>query len=184
MLALEQLVLAKAGFRLDIGCGEHKQGPTWVGMDIQEIPGVTDVVWDWNCHPWPFPDESVLQAVASHVVEHIPTVAITERGTRLPFIEFMDEVWRILKPEGQFAIAYPHGSSQGFLQDPTHCHALNETQWSYFDPLDEHSQGLLYTFYRPKPWKIDFISTNPAGNVEVLLRKRLWDRSYARQPSG
>jgi len=174
---ISQLIAERGGIRLDIGCGQNKQ-KGFVGMDVQEFPGITDVVWDWNVHPWPFPDESVLQAVASHVVEHIPTVALVDGRTRLPFIEFMDEVWRILKPAGQFAIAYPHGSSQGFLQDPTHCHALNETTWAYFDPLEPNTQGMLYKFYRPLPWKIEHLSWSPAANVEALLSKRLKDKSY------
>jgi SAM-dependent methyltransferase len=173
---IDRLIADKGGIRLDIGCGANKQ-KGFVGMDHQPLEGV-DVVWDWNQHPWPFPDESVLQAVASHVVEHIPTVALVDGHTRLPFIEFMNEVWRILKPGGQFAIAYPHGSSQGFLQDPTHCHALNETTWAYFDPLEPNTQGMLYKFYRPLPWKIDHLSWSPAANVEALLSKRMKDRSY------
>lgn len=173
---IDRLLQEKGGIRLDIGCGANKQ-KGFVGMDVQPLTGV-DILHDWNQHPWPLPDDCVLQAIASHVVEHIPTVAWENGHTRLLFIEFMDEVWRIMKPGGQFAIAYPHGSSQGFLQDPTHCHALNETQWAYFDPLELN--GMLYAFYRPRPWKIESLSWNPAANVEVLLSKRIEDPSYGR----
>lgn len=174
---LEKLLAFKAGIKLDIACGAHKQGLDWVGMDIQDLPGV-DVIHDLNVHPWPLPDECVLQAVASHIIEHIPAVIIDQGVTRFPFLEFMDEVWRVMKFDGAFALAYPHGSSQGFLQDPTHIHAMNETVWAYFDPLEPHTQGFLYQFYRPKPWKIESLFWNPAGNCEVLLIKRREDRSY------
>lgn len=170
------IIRDEGGIRLDIGCGQNKQRG-FVGMDIFQFEGV-DIVWDWNVHPWPLPDESVLTAIASHVVEHIPTVAIIGTGTRLPFIEFMDEVWRILKPGGQFAVVYPHGSSQGFLQDPTHVHAMNEVVWAYFDPLEPNTGGMLYKFYRPLPWKIEHLTWSPAANVEAILSKRLRDRSY------
>jgi len=85
--------------KLDIGCGNHKD-PGWVGMDIQRLPGV-DVIHDLNVHPWPIEANSVDQAKAWHIVEHIPPVCVTETGTRRPFLEFMDECWRVLKPGGE-----------------------------------------------------------------------------------
>ena len=174
MPSINELLKERSGIRLDIGCGENKQ-PGWVGMDVQEMPGV-DIVHDVNVHPWPLPDESVLMAMCSHLVEHIPPVAFSDGKTIFPFIQFMDEVWRVLKYDGQFAISCPHGSSQGFLQDPTHCNAVNEATWAYFDPLE--ANGLLYSFYRPKPWKINFLSWAPNANIEVVLVKRRIDQSY------
>lgn len=167
---IAQIVKERGGIRLDIACGAHKQDATWLGLDIQPLPGV-DVVWDINVHPWPIPDDVAWMALASHIIEHIPTVVIDGGKTRFPFIEFMDEVWRIMKVGGQFAIAAPHGSSQGFLQDPTHCHALNETTFAYFDP-DATDGSLLYNFYKPKPWQIKNLTWSPAANIEVVLVKR------------
>lgn len=167
----------RTGILLDIACGANKQGPEWTGMDIQPRAGV-DIVHDLNKRPWPLDDCSVLKATASHIIEHIPAVAIYGGETHFPFIEFMNEVWRVMVPDGQFAIAYPHGSSQGFLQDPTHVHAMNETVWAYFDPLEPTIGKQFFAFYQPKPWKIEYISWNPAANVEVILRKRREDKSY------
>jgi SAM-dependent methyltransferase len=161
-------VIAKAlGIRLDIGCGGNKQ-PGFVGMDIRPLPGV-DIVHDINVHPWPIPDETVLVAMASHLVEHIPPMAFIDGKTHMLFIEFMDEVWRILKPGGEFAIALPHGDSQGYLQDPTHCNACNENTWAYFDP--DNGSG-LWNIYQPKPWRIKFLNWSPAANIEVIMVKR------------
>ncbi len=179
---IEQFLKDKQGIKLDIACGANKQGEDWIGLDIHDFPGV-DIIHDINVYPWPLPDECVIAALASHIIEHIPTVAITPDGTRFPFIEFMNELWRILKPDAQLWIAAPHGRSEGFLQDPTHCHAFNPTMFAYFDPLA--SGGYLYNFYRPKPWKIqrdDFDQPNvfwdQSGNIEVVLIKRRDDRSY------
>lgn len=176
MNTLDELLAKKAGIQLDIGCGASKQSEAWVGMDIRNLPGV-DIVHDFNVHPWPLPDECCNMILASHVLEHVPGVAIIDGKTRFLFVEFMDEAWRILKPDGKFAIAVPHGSSQGFLQDPTHVNAMNEARWAYFDPL--HPSG-LYKIYKPKPWKIadGFPQWNPSANMEVLLIKRREDRSY------
>jgi predicted SAM-dependent methyltransferase len=113
----------------------------------------------------------VLVAIASHLVEHINP----HKGG---FIKFMDEVWRIMKPKGQFLIAAPHGSSQGYLQDPTHCNQVNEATWAYFDPIINDQPSPLYRIYRPKPWKIENLFWSPAGNMEISLRKRVEDKKY------
>lgn len=200
---VDDLLRTRGGIRLDIGCGASKNGPDWVGMDARDLPGV-DIVWDVTRFPWPLPDESVLVAVTSHLVEHIPPDAGDVRVTGLVklllrsgvidegqvrdyigelepgprFIRFMNEVWRVLKPDGEFAIACPHGYSPGQLQDPTHCHWLSEATWAYFDPLEPNTQGMLYAIYRPKPWKLKHLSWSPAGNIEVVMVKRRWDPSY------
>ena len=49
---IKRLIKEKGGIQLDIGCGHNKQGPEWVGMDVQELQGV-DIVHDFNLHPWP-----------------------------------------------------------------------------------------------------------------------------------
>jgi len=162
---IDKLLDEHGGVQLDIACGANKQ-TGFVGLDVQPLPGV-DIVHDLNVKPWPLPDECAIRAMASHIIEHIPPVALDGGKTRFLFIEFMDEVWRVLKPGGEFLIAAPHGYSPGYLQDPTHCHALNEATFAYFDP--EH---LFYQFYRPKPWKMKYISWDPAANIEAVLIKR------------
>lgn len=151
--------------KLDIGCGNHKdQG--WIGIDIQPLPCV-DIVHDLNLHPWPLESESVDQAKAWHVLEHIPPTCVTEASTRRPFIEFMDELWRVLKPGGQVDIETPHGASDGYIHDPTHCNPIDELTFEHFDP-----DYRRYLTYRPKPWKIIKLAWTRDGNVNAVLEKR------------
>lgn len=159
------------GIKLDIGCGGNKQ-PGFVGIDIRKEPGV-DIVHNLEKFPWPLPDNCVSFAMASHVVEHINPHGFV-------FVNFMNEVWRILKPGGRFAIATPYAGSQGYYQDPTHCNPCNEITWAYFDPMDRSN---LYYIYKPKPWKIlpDTLSWSVNGFMEVVLEKRLIDKSYGIQ---
>lgn len=207
---LDELLAEKSGILLDIGCGGNKYRPDFVGMDMRDIPGVVDIVHNVLDFPWPLPDECVVTAVCSHLVEHIPPHppdsrlvsfvqlmidkgAITEeeaqdylgdwRDTTPRFVRFMNEVWRVMKPDGQFAITCPHGYSMGQLQDPSHINANNETTWAYFDPLMQskgYPPGLLYGIYRPmiKPWMVTNVTYEPNGNMEVLMRKRREDPSY------
>ncbi len=153
------ILRSRRGIRLDIGCGGAKQ-PGFVGIDRRALPGV-DIVWDVERFPWPLPDECVVVAFASHLLEHIkPWLTI----------DFMDEVWRVLQVDAQFAIAVPYWTSPGYAQDPTHCNQMNEHTWAYFDP--EAYGGQLYNIYQPKPWKIESVTFDPMANMEVLLRKR------------
>ena len=154
------------GIKLDIGCGANKQ-PGFVGMDIRPEAGV-DIVQDLEKFPWPLPDNSVSFATCSHVMEHI-------NPAQFGFIDFMNEIWRVMKPGAELATAYPYAGSPGFWQDPTHVNGITEVTWAYFDPLDTSG---LYHIHKPKPWKIKFSSWNPSGNMEVLLEKRLIDKSY------
>ena len=153
------------GVRLDIGCGANKQ-PGFVGIDVRKLPGV-DIVHNLESFPWPLPDRCANLAVSSHVVEHIDP----HGGV---FLNFMDEVWRVLKYGGQFMIATPYAGSHGYFQDPTHCNPCNETTWDYFDPL---GMG-LYKIYKPKPWKIVLNTWHANGNMEIILEKRKEDPSY------
>lgn len=163
---IKKLLKDKSGIRLDIGCGRNKQ-PGFVGIDMFDYDGV-DIVHDLEVTPWPLPDNCVLTATASHVLEHINP----HKGV---FINVMNEIWRIMKPGGQFAFVVPYAESHGYFQDPTHCNPINETTMGYFDPLHPSQ---LYQFYQPKPWEIKFQAMNRVGVLEVLLEKRAEDPSY------
>jgi len=169
MADIQKLLKSKSGIKLDIGCGGNKQDG-FVGMDYRKLKGV-DIVQDIEKTPWPLPDESVVLAVASHVVEHIDPHA----GV---FMRFMDEVWRVLKPDGEFAITTPYAGSIGYFQDPTHCNPCNENTFRYFDPLDVPTGGQLYGIYKPKPWRIKLNAFSQSGNLDVILVKRREDKSY------
>ena len=149
---------------VDIGCGGNKQGENWFGIDYRKKPGV-DLVQDLESFPWAVPTESFDIAIASHVVEHInPAHGI--------FIAFMNSVWRILKPDGEFIIGAPYATSAGMFRDPTHCNFVTEETWSYFDPFDDIHKGGLYGIYAPLPWNVKVNTWHASGNIEVVLKKR------------
>jgi predicted SAM-dependent methyltransferase len=152
------------GIKLDIACGRHKD-LGWVGMDIQALKDV-DIVHDLNLHPWPVESGSVEAAKAWHIVEHIPPVAVTEKGTRRPFIEFMDECWRVLQTGARIDIETPHGASDSFLHDPTHCNPVDELTFEHFCP-----EYRRYLTYSPRPWRMVSLRWTRDGNVNVVLEK-------------
>lgn len=193
--SVSQILKENATVKLDIACGANKQPQGFIGMDMFKYPGV-DVVHNAMLFPWPFPDESIDMAVASHYLEHIPAFGVDPHVTKLidllvskkvltakeikdtmgeheifsTFIRFMDEVWRILKDGSQFAFVVPYYQSLGFAQDPTHVKMMCEATMNYFDP--ELHNGLFWNFYKPKPWKVELQSFQMVGNMEVIISKR------------
>jgi len=154
---IEKLLKNKSGIRLDIGAGENGQ-PGFVTLDKRKLPNV-DLVWDLERFPYPLPDECCLTIIGSHIVEHIKPWLM---------IEFMDELWRIMKIGGQLAFVHPYGVNSLFVQDPTHCNPCNAATWQYYDPSYP-----LYDVYSPSPWRIEkgFPVWQQSGVMEVIFCK-------------
>ena len=152
----KNLFKKKAGICLDIGCGENKQRG-WVGMDIRRLDGI-DIVHDVQKFPWPIPSNCCFQILLSHLWEHI------EPKYR---IRLMDELWRIIKKDGQLLISAPYATSTGAFQDPTHYTCPNEATFTYFDP-----DFPLYNVYKPKAWKLVRNNFQLNGNMEVILEPK------------
>lgn len=191
---------------LDIGCGGNKR-PGAIGVDFRSLPGV-DIVQDLGKYPWTTIPSGIADTVtASHLLEHInpassdPRLAglinlllnkkiITKKEVETfvgeyefigGLLRFMDEIWRILKPEGQLIASFPYAGSPGFWQDPTHLCPINHVTMAYFDPLAKDSSGNLYnlyTIYRPLPFKILRCFYGVEGFVEIAMEKRKIDKSY------
>jgi len=135
--------------RIDIGCGKNKrQDGKWVGLDEIAFEGV-DFVLDAGKDRWPFEDESVTEAYASHFVEHLVP---NQR------IHFVNELYRVMKKpkydngkllEGMATIIVPHWASQRAYGDLTHAWPPVSEFWFYY--LDKEwravnaPHNLLYT---------------------------------------
>lgn len=187
------------GVKIDLGCGANKV-EDFIGIDNRPLPGV-DIVMDLEKFPWDIPSECASLVVSSHVLEHISPWKVDVHLTQLlkllvkkkilkqsdiakyvgetdfesTFVRFMDEVWRILKPGGEFAIKVPYAGTMGFWQDPTHINPINEATFYYFDP---YHQTNLFRVYRPMPWEIKHLFWDTEAILEVLLVKRKPDKSY------
>ena len=95
--------------RVNLACGQTKE-VGWTGVDFVKTP-VTDIVHDLFKFPWPFKDESVDEVFCSHFFEHIPGMI---RG------KWMDELYRIMKPEAKATFFMPYFQSARSMQDFTH----------------------------------------------------------------
>lgn len=148
------------GMLLDVGCRDRKQ-PNFIGIDWREHPGV-DLVHDLEKFPYPFPSGSCLTIKCVHVIEHVKPWLV---------FPFMNELWRLLIPDGQLMINAPYAGSPGFWADPTHVTHVTEVTWQLFDPAFP-----LYEQYRPNPWKLEHSAWKPGGNIEAIFRKRPNDK--------
>lgn len=154
---VKKVIERNSGILLDIGAGENKQ-PGFVGLDKRKLPGI-DIIHDLEVFPYPLEDESCLTIIGSHIAEHIaPWLTI----------HFFDELWRILKVNGQLALSMPYAGSAPYWQDPTHVNGYIESTFQYFDPLYP-----LYLIYQPKPWRIEkgFPCWQTTGVLEIMMRK-------------
>ena len=198
----------KATVVADLGCGENKR-PGSIGVDFREAPGV-DVVQNLSLYPWKNIPSGVADVVTtSHLLEHINPDPSDPRTAALidlliskkiltakeventigdykflgGLIQFFDQVWRILKPGGQFISTLPFAGSPGYFQDPTHICPISHVTLAYFDPLskiDGTNQFYgLYSIYRPLPFKIlrCYYDAN-IGFLEFAMEKREIDKSY------
>jgi SAM-dependent methyltransferase len=124
---------------LDLGCGTKPRNPyragNLFGIDIQpslSIVGATIRRADLFCEPIPFEDSFFDSVSAYDFLEHIPRTTVNESATRFPFIEVMNEIWRVLKDGGLFYAstpAYPHPAA---FQDPTHVNIITRQTHIYF----------------------------------------------------
>jgi SAM-dependent methyltransferase len=133
---------------LDLGCGIKTRNffnATEVyGVDVLDDVGAKIVKADLVIEAIPFPDETFDFVTAHDFIEHVPRVLYVPHR-RNPFVELMNEIWRVLKPGGKFMSstpAYPHPAA---FQDPTHVNIITENTFpSYFD--DKRRWASVYGF--------------------------------------
>lgn len=122
---------------LDIGCGEIPRNPFGAtdvhGIDIREDLARNIVCADVIRGGIPFEDNSFDFVTAYDFIEHVPRLLYTPE-LRFPFIEIMNEIWRVLKPGGQFLSHTPAYPKAEAFQDPTHVNIITrDTFRHYFD---------------------------------------------------
>lgn len=108
---------------LDVGCGINKF-PGSIGID-RNLETRADVIADLDQFPFPFRDSSFREVRAIHVIEHVSDV-----------IRAMEEVHRLLAPDGRAVIVTPHYTDFSSFCDPTHRWHLNSFSLRYFG--DDH----------------------------------------------
>ncbi len=126
---------------LDLGCGTRPRNPygrdELHGVDIRahHEPGRVEVRQaNLTLAPIPYADSHFDSVSAYDFLEHVPRVLPTPDflGTRFPFIELMNEIWRVLVPGGVFYAVTPAFPHPAAFRDPTHVNILARDSHIYF----------------------------------------------------
>ena len=127
--------------RLDLGCGTAPRNPycrkRLCGVDIRAPQNLAVQEYksaNLYLESVPWPDNTFGSVSAFDFIEHVPRVLQTPTGggTRFPFVELLNEVWRVLAPNGLFYALTPCYPAKTAFQDPTHVNIITEGTHSYF----------------------------------------------------
>jgi SAM-dependent methyltransferase len=133
---------------LDLGCGTQARNPfnakTIFGIDIREDLARNVKYADLTTEPIPYADDHFDYVTAFDFLEHIPRIIYTP-NRQFPFILLMNEIWRVLKPNGLFLSHTPIYPYTEVFRDPTHVNIFtHETFPFYFD--DKIRAAQMYGF--------------------------------------
>lgn len=125
--------------KLDLGCG-NKKLEGFIGVDIRNLPGV-DLVCDLTKTTWnKWKNNSIEEVNCSYFLE---TLTSEERCNTV------NEIYRILKPEGKLTIKVTHWSTGKAYGNPTYKFPPISENWfsflskKYRDEVDPTTNELL-----------------------------------------
>lgn len=134
--------------KLDFGCGPNPRDG-FKGVDQYQFGDKVTYVLDVTKDPWPWADNSISEAHASHFLEHL---------TSPQRVAFCNNLYRILKPGAKCQIIVPHWASCRAYGDPTH-------QWP---PVSE-----FWFYYLSKEWR-----KNNAPHADIAHNSEGYDCDF------
>ena len=109
------------------------------GVDVVPVPANPRIrVADLNLDPIPFGDDEFDLVTAFDVMEHIEGVLyvfspVEGRMVRTqPIVRLFNEIYRVLKPRGEFLMRSPVYPHREVFQDPTHVFFWTDETPNYF----------------------------------------------------
>lgn len=143
---------APEGKRLDLGSGESRPNG-FVSLDVDGSYS-PDIMADLN-NGIPAPDESLAVVRANHILEHLADKKA-----------IMDDIYRVLKPDGIAIITIPSTAGEGAFAHPGHKSFWNKSSFLFLTD-QELSTG------RPI-FEMEYLDERREGNlayVDCVLRK-------------
>jgi len=132
---LEQDLDAGRPIALSIGSGSERESGRYT-LDLREMPGI-DVVADLNQPLSALPDKCVSSVQAHHVLEHVRQLD-----------GLMDELHRVLTPDGVIQVIVPHWANPLGHSDPTHVRLFGLYSFGYFVPIEDQPLDRKVPVYR------------------------------------
>ena len=176
---------------LDLGCGASPRNPYQRdeahAVDLAHPESLDPRLFrraNLSVEPIPHADSSFESVSAFDFLEHIPRVLGTHdgRGTRLPFVELMNEIHRVLKPGGCFYAVTPAYPRPEVFHDPTHVNVITDGTWAYFCGPNPGARMYGYTGnfeMLRNEWALhpEALSASPA--MSAMRRFKRWRRARA-----
>lgn len=174
-------VSEKRTHHLDLGCGAIPRNPfnanAVVGLDIinrtSSESNVLFVTANLAIENIPFMDNHFDSVSAYDFLEHIPRLVSTDRNTDLAFVRLMSEVYRVLKPGGQFYATTPCYPMESAFVDPTHVNFISKNTHKYFTApyLWARMYGFTGDFEVIRVQRVNFdLEVNKKTMLKSLLR--------------
>jgi SAM-dependent methyltransferase len=159
--------------KLSVGAGAKDKEEGFVTIDIAGEP---DVRHDITVTPWPFEDDYFRGVKAHHILEHLPSHTLhidwdaRKHWYTNSTIDVMNEMWRILEPEGRCWIELPVYPTEDSVSDPQHVKLFTSKTFDYFVKDGEYEEQRQ--LYGIKPWALQRREKLNYGRIlYVLLRK-------------
>ena len=165
--------------KLELGCGMSPT-PGYVHHDrIRHSPHV-DVAWDLRVYPWPLSlywigEEGRIESWGRAMLEGVPQKDCDRRVSdgfldeilALDVFEhlsvdvqpWLDECWRLLKPDGLLDFRVPAWDHELSYRDPTHLRVFHQDFLLYWDKRHELCRrfGSIYFAESDKWWKFESV---------------------------
>jgi SAM-dependent methyltransferase len=143
---------------LDLGCGTNPQNPyrrqNLFGIDIRDDTqellaqrGIAVKKANLAFDKIPFEDNFFSSVSAIDFLEHVPRQLCLGNSNDIvyPFINLMNEIWRVLAPGGVFLAVTPGFPSHMAFDDPTHVNYIAQGTHVYF--CGDWPAGRIYGFH-------------------------------------
>jgi SAM-dependent methyltransferase len=124
---------------LDLGCGHTPRNPfkaeQCYGIDIRAVASESLLaVQEANLaiEPIPYKNNSVNFITAYDFLEHVPRVLLVDGKIRFCFVELMNEIHRVLRPQGIFLSFTPAVPFHSAFTDPTHVNFITSSTFPLY----------------------------------------------------
>jgi len=144
--------------KINLGCGNiYREG--WVNCDISRKVKA-DRYFDVR-GGLPFLENSAGEVHCGCLLEQI--------CSNEDFVRLMNEIWRVLSPDGRLTGYVPNANYPCAFQDPMDCRHFNEDTFHYFEEGHNYYKefGDHYNF---KPWRDIHYATNESGILHFSMR--------------